>query len=161
MGLRTVFPAVRLAGREGFEPPEPVGPLVFKTRALNRSATCPYLVPEEGFEPPTISLQGSCSTVGATPAICVERDRETPVRTARTNAIGQSALRWIGLGHSNPPPCPMACEPIRQKAAVRVSSCLSQGRPVTPEERPQEPVERIRTGRHLRRCEKGGTNQPA
>ena len=61
------------ADTEGFEPPVPLGTLVFKTSALNHSAMCPkYRHAEEdphmtsyppmGLEPTTHNLRGCCST---------------------------------------------------------------------------------------------------
>jgi hypothetical protein len=43
-----------MAEEEGFEPPEPCGSTVFKTAALNHSATPPEeeLADRGGFEPP-------------------------------------------------------------------------------------------------------------
>ena len=47
----------------GFEPTEPFGSLVFKTRAFSHSATLPFcLVPEGGLEPTTSPFQGEHST---------------------------------------------------------------------------------------------------
>jgi hypothetical protein len=40
-GARGPFYYYELAEREGFEPPDPCGSTVFKTAALNRSATSP------------------------------------------------------------------------------------------------------------------------
>lgn len=61
------------ADTEGFEPPVPLGTLVFKTSALNHSAMCPkYRHAEEDphmtsyppmrLEPTTHNLRGCCST---------------------------------------------------------------------------------------------------
>lgn len=61
------------ADTEGFEPPVPLGTLVFKTSALNHSAMCPKIsscrggpshdiVPPMGLEPTTHNLRGCCST---------------------------------------------------------------------------------------------------
>lgn len=53
-----------LAEGKGFEPLTPPGVTVFKTVALNHSATLPIILePIVGIEPTTCCLQGSCSTI--------------------------------------------------------------------------------------------------
>jgi hypothetical protein len=48
----------------GFEPEWPLDPTVFKTAALNRSATLPYyMVATGGVEPPLVPYQSTALTV--------------------------------------------------------------------------------------------------
>ncbi len=46
-GIACVF---RLAEREGFEPPDPLGSTVFKTAAFDHSATSPLQSIDPGFQ---------------------------------------------------------------------------------------------------------------
>ena len=54
--------AAHLAEEVRFELTAPFDTTVFKTAALNRSATLPKLVPDERIELPTFRLQGDCTT---------------------------------------------------------------------------------------------------
>lgn len=50
-----------MAVRVGFEPTDAFTPPVFKTGAIDLSATSPYMVELSGFEPLTPCVQSKCS----------------------------------------------------------------------------------------------------